>query len=693
MGKPKLRDVAEAVGVSLTTASLALSGKGRISDEIREAIEEAAMRLGYHKKASEALVPRAKLNCILMNMDPEWEMVFSLIRPIIAEIVSSCKKRGELVVLVPITMDEPDEDIFSKLEDLQCSGLFSIHFARASLFDRLEKQGIPVVVIMNAVFQDRYSSVLADDFQGAYEGALHLLKLGHERIVYLDTDRLGLQVLSSDRFDGFKKALDEQGIVFPLDHKILVPVNDIEYMGSRAHSLMASSEPPTAFFTLDDQIAVRLNAILRSAGIRVPEDVSILAPGDTMNYNDPSVPRITTMRINARLMGRIAAEMMAERFDNPGSERHVIKIKLQLIQRGSTKAKSGIRHGLLVRDGSSRALVLSAFAHERSIRVPKWLGASPEFLAKVQLEQGMNEEAFRRCIGDDVRVVRLESSPSDALERRGPFGVERSGSGYGQPLRHPIASSLNVEALRSFPWPDPEDADVSGLRKLIESMGDEFAIFGGDPSTFWHDAIDLVGLENLSMLMYDDQDFVSTLFGRIADYRIAVSTRIFEEAGDLIDVFLIRNDFGSQNAPLIGPDHFQRFLVPVLRRFTELGHRFGIKVMLNSAGAIRPLIPMIIESGIDAVHALQPDCPGMRPASLRKEFGSSLILSGLIDARGALLNGTSDQVRSEVRSVLDEITPGGGYLAAPSVDALTEDVPVTNVLAMYEEINAYRLRS
>jgi uroporphyrinogen decarboxylase len=190
--------------------------------------------------------------------------------------------------------------------------------------------------------------------------------------------------------------------------------------------------------------------------------------------------------------------------------------------------------------------------------------------------------------------------------------------------------------------------------------------------------------------MYDDPVFVETLLARIADYYIALSTRIFEEAGSRIDLFFIRNDFGTQTGPLISPDLFRRYITPCLKRFTQLGHRYGIKVMLHSSGGILPLIPEIIEAGVDALHALQPDCPGMQSAALKKSFGKQLVLSGAIDARNVLRMGSPEQVRLQVNEKLKVMAPGGGYIAAPSVDAVTEDIPVENILAMYEAIDAFR---
>lgn len=320
--------------------------------------------------------------------------------------------------------------------------------------------------------------------------------------------------------------------------------------------------------------------------------------------------------------------------------------------------------------------------------MPRWLGASREFILKACKELGTTEDAFHQRIGDDLRWIEL-TPIGQSSERLDPFGIERRGLGYGQPAAHPLKHTASIGALNEYPWPNPDDVDISGLCERLNVLGNEYAVAGGSWSPFWHDAIDLVSLETLACQMYEDPVFVDTLLSRISDYYIDLSTRIFEEAGSRIDLFFIRNDFGTQIGPLISPNHFKRFIVPCLKRFTALGHRYGIKVMLHSSGGIMPLIPAIIESGVDALHALQPDCPGMQSAALKKSFGSSLVLSGGIDARNLLRTGTPEEVTREVIAKLRIMAPEGRYIAAPSVDVITDDIPVENILAMYDAVDEY----
>jgi len=196
-------------------------------------------------------------------------------------------------------------------------------------------------------------------------------------------------------------------------------------------------------------------------------------------------------------------------------------------------------------------------------------------------------------------------------------------------------------------------------------------------------------MEGLYYLMYDDPGAASYLFERVTDFYIASSERIFEEAGDLIDIFFIGNDFGSTTGPLFGPELYERFISPCIRRLAELGHLHDLKVMLHCCGGYRPLMPLLIRDGIDGLHALQPHCAGMAPAELKRELGHRVVLNGAIDTQTILLEGNPSLAREETLRTLAIMTPGGGYVAGPSHDYLLEETPLENVLALYDAIQEW----
>jgi uroporphyrinogen decarboxylase len=350
---------------------------------------------------------------------------------------------------------------------------------------------------------------------------------------------------------------------------------------------------------------------------------------------------------------------------------------------------------------TSRERVLAAFAHKEADRVPCWLGASPEFRELARKRLGLaTDEALSVYLGDDFRRVYAkyagpdEHSPSACLHYpqatyRTPFGVERHGYGYGQPFHHPLAEARTIEKIEAYPWPDPGWMDVSHIRNEARAWNGEYAVLGGDWSPFYHDAIDLLGMENFMVKLIEDPPFVDSVLSRIADYYFGVSLRVFEAAADSVDIFFIGNDFGTQNGPVVGESVFRRFFLPQLKRLVDLGHDFGLKVMLHCCGGFAPLIPALVEIGMDALQSLQPDARGMEPSGLKHSFGGKIVLNGCIDTHHLLIKGTPELVRSEVRRILEIMKPGGGYIASPSHDYLLPETPVENVLAMYETIRLY----
>jgi len=191
-------------------------------------------------------------------------------------------------------------------------------------------------------------------------------------------------------------------------------------------------------------------------------------------------------------------------------------------------------------------------------------------------------------------------------------------------------------------------------------------------------------MENLMFQMHDAPEIVDAVMDHVLDYYFQVNERVFAAAADLIDVFFIGNDFGSQAGPLIGPAMFRRFIFPHLRRLTRLGHDYSLKVMMHCCGSFTPLMPAMVEAGIDGLQALQPCTPDMQPANLKARFGSRLLFNGCIDSHHVLIAGTPELVRKKTREVLEIMKPGGGYVLSASHDYILEETPVENVLAMFD---------
>ena len=338
-GKARLDDVARKAGVSMTTASLALSDQGRISTETKERVLEAARELGYRQKKRPVEAPERESRdiAVLLDMDPEWSNVLFLIRPIIYEFERTVRQAGFNTVILPISRSDSTAVFMDKIRCSGAIGVATIHFASPELITQLESAGIPVVVVMNSSYQDRFYTVCTDDFQGAYEGSSYLVKCGHLRLGYVDCVRPDLPVLPVDRFFGFKKAIEEYHLDFDDSMRRQLSLEDEAQARDAVESLVREHPDMTAIFALDDDIAVRVVEMLRRAGLGVPERISVLSPGDMLDYSACYVPQITTMRIDTTYMGRIAGQMLHNRITHNPEEIHVLKVKQQLMRRGSVR--------------------------------------------------------------------------------------------------------------------------------------------------------------------------------------------------------------------------------------------------------------------------------------------------------------------------------------------------------------------
>ena len=332
----RLKDIAKKAKVSVATASLALSGKGRISEEVRSKVRDTADLLGYRARRRTRLGEVASNGLgILHAEDRQYEWHF--IRPTILELERSMRQRGHVPVLIAASTRADPEKVVRHVVESGVRAVFTLQMSDGAVFAELRARGIQVVVINNSGFQARFNSVCVDDFQGAYEGTLSLLSLGHRSLAFVEYARPESPNVVADRFIGFRKALEEHRVSFSPERRITVPFMDAKKLEKKLAALFTRSEKPTAIFAHDDYLGLFVIDALGRLGLSVPRDVSLVAPGDVLDYNLPLMPQITTMRIDTALLGKIAANLMFDRMRNTDSDVHVLKVKEQLVRRASCR--------------------------------------------------------------------------------------------------------------------------------------------------------------------------------------------------------------------------------------------------------------------------------------------------------------------------------------------------------------------
>ena len=207
-------------------------------------------------------------------------------------------------------------------------------------------------------------------------------------------------------------------------------------------------------------------------------------------------------------------------------------------------------------------------------------------------------------------------------------------------------------------------------------------------------------LLEMGQFYYRMDNFLMMLAGepqrahRFLDALVEIHLRNLElflgAVGPFIDVIVFGDDLGAQNSPQISPRMYREFFKP--RHALLWAHAkqlADVKVMLHCCGAVRPLLPDIIDAGLDAINPVQISCRGMEAEGLKQDFGSELAFwGGGCDTQHILPHGTPDEVRKHVLHQCEVLAPGGGFVFQ-QVHNIMANVPVENILAMYQAVRDY----
>lgn len=353
----------------------------------------------------------------------------------------------------------------------------------------------------------------------------------------------------------------------------------------------------------------------------------------------------------------------------------------------------------------SKLRVRIALNHEEPDRVPASLSASPWVVER--LEDYLGVETDRELLEAlhidvfDMRGIDYRGAVSPRYVGPEDLGVPRDWNGavlalfgyretvvdtdYGKMYSQGearLSEAKGIEDLQDYPWPSPDWFDYSVVSEQLDAWSD-FAIACTGCSVFQHPTF-LRGMDKLLLDMARAPDMAEFVFDRFTDFYYEYYRRIFENAGGLIDIFRIADDLGTQDSLLISPAMIERFFAPRLKRFADLAGAYGIKLLFHCDGSIRRIVPRLIELGVDILDPIQPEAKDMDPAEIKQAFGDRLCLQGGISAQDVLSGGTVENVEEEVKRRIDQLAPGGGYILSPGHPVLQVDVPVENIVAMYQ---------
>jgi uroporphyrinogen decarboxylase len=352
---------------------------------------------------------------------------------------------------------------------------------------------------------------------------------------------------------------------------------------------------------------------------------------------------------------------------------------------------------------NSRERVLAACERRRPDRPPIDLTCTPEAFARLQTYLGV---ATDNAVLDrlDVDMRRIGVPFIGPAERSAvPLGsegtdfwgcrirkVETEFNTYYEWAGHPLADCKTVVDVEAYDWPSLDWWDYAAMPRLIEEQNaaDRRAIMfmaGGAFETPWY----LRGLEQFLIDLRQQPEIAEAISRRVEEYYRLRALRVLDAARGQIDIVGSGGDIGTQRGMMLNPVLWRRHIKPYTGRLIGTFKALGFKTFYHSCGSIVPVIPDLIEVGLDLLDPIQPQAAGMNPEALFEAFGDRLSFHGGIDEQELLPHGTPEQVYRETTRIIDVLGRNGGYVVAAAHN-VQGDTPPENVEAMCQAARDYR---
>ncbi|MCS6907641.1 MAG: LacI family DNA-binding transcriptional regulator [Anaerolineales bacterium] len=329
---PTIREVALRAGVSTTTVSHVINNTRFVSPEARQRVLEAMAELNYRPNVLARSLRRGETRTLGLILPDSANPFFAEIARAIED---SAFKAGYNVILGNSESELEKEQVYvDVLVKKQVDGLIFVACGDHSpSLQPLLDENLPLVVVDRRLSDLEVDTVLTDNFQGGWTATQYLIELGH-RCVACITGPSNLSP-SAERVVGYRRALEESGLA--IDESLICRGDFHPRSGYvAAKELLNHQPPPTAFFVCNDMMAIGALRALSEAGLRVPEDCSVVG-FDDIELASYVTPPLTTIRQDKTGLAETAVQLLLERIATPGLPSRTHVLPTQLVERQSTR--------------------------------------------------------------------------------------------------------------------------------------------------------------------------------------------------------------------------------------------------------------------------------------------------------------------------------------------------------------------
>ncbi|OJU10089.1 MAG: hypothetical protein BGN86_06100 [Caulobacterales bacterium 68-7] len=329
MGKPAtIKDVAEAVGLSIATVSRALSNPSMLNAATLERVSKAIDELGYRPNLTARNLKTNETRLIIVTAPSLSPFFLEFFRG-----AEQAARETNYSVLIGHTERDPvrERGFVDQVNSRRADGMVLVSSMGLATLSEGARRLPPMVIALDIGPDNDLPNVRVDHAAAAAEATEHLLSLGHRRIAHIKGAEFS--PMTAHRLEGFQRALAAHGV--PFDPTLVAQGAFTMESGEQAmESLLAAGPPPTAVFAANDEMAVGAIRALRRAGLRTPQDVSVVG------FDDQRIaalyePPLTTVRIPTFEIGYLSVKKLTRMLAGEAAELETV-LPCQLIIRQST---------------------------------------------------------------------------------------------------------------------------------------------------------------------------------------------------------------------------------------------------------------------------------------------------------------------------------------------------------------------
>lgn len=371
---------------------------------------------------------------------------------------------------------------------------------------------------------------------------------------------------------------------------------------------------------------------------------------------------------------------------------------------------------------TSKERVLKAINHIQPETTPVHIMGFEEIDKWLEYTGAKDDFDLRLKLDLDLQTARTIYTGPNARRGLSIWGTAANTGGYAgfgyskQRGGYPLASATSTADIARFAWPDPDDFDYEIMARVLSAAPDKAcyikpqyavqqdgqtreeaargtgALSAIRGSGGWLPLIctlfELFGMEETLINLHHEPRLIEAATNHVEEFVLEHYRRLLEATRGIADICWYGDDFATQRGILISPEHWRRFLKPTYKKVFNLAKGYGLKVWFHGCGTFRPVLPDLIEIGMDVWETSQVHLPGNEPEVLKREYGRDITFYGAINTQYTLPLGSAEDVRAQVRERIQVLGKGGGYICGGD-HTILPDVPVRNVLAMLDEARKF----